>query len=1418
MELGTRLDVWIENSPLDRESCIRIAILLAKHVHSIHKQKEVIGVLHPYFIRLHEDRVLLTPVDVPHVSHERYQSPEHSGKINRNVDIRSNLYVLGILLYELLTGRMPYEPVGDEQWAEAHIGRQPAALAQQPLEQIIMKLLRKSPEDRYQSGYGLLYDLMQYQQALEQGTHDHILDIGIMDHRSQFHYPAMLFGRDEEMKALQEGYARVKDGQLQHVILTGAEGAGKSSLLDNFCSWVRENSGRYIEVSCKSGKTAEDYYAISQIAKQCLQHFFALDAFLLSELRARVLQLSAGQLKFLCQHIPELKRLLGESDVRAAHLNASVEQQAFIAFIQILVQSIQMPVVIAVDEFDWCDRGSQDVMQLLVQEKLSGLPLMLVQSGQFISADGSRESSTRVLAHSKVIALGALSYEDIRKLVTAIVYDDSVFVRMLAQFIFYLTEGQPVLIERLLQRWVRNQKLTYDENCHAWTCDEDIQAQLKEVEELNQYISISLNRLPASVRELLAIAAVMGSGFYTEVLAQATGIAHDQVLEQLKLAEDEGILYDNPGMQTTLTYRSFLYVKARQMLYQELKLQQQHWHLVIGNVLRTNFLDKVADAEQLAVMYLNQAADLLRPDERQALLEDNMVLGIKARSRADYQAARDFFEAGLTHHEALSPAGEASVRGSKLLLYLADAEYCYGNEQQMRARYTQLAPSLHLLDRSDKLIYAMQQLGSNTFVNNELAVEHGKEALALYDWLLPESVSPVAIVKEVLKTKHAIRSARRNLDQLKVNDDPEYVRLCDLNVGLVFPFLAKDPGLLIYHFARFIRYGLQYGINESFLYIIGAYEILLQRGAPVVYNFYPARLFADLEAIVSTDQGQRYGVMYILGLYHQLENPQKSQQYLYKTLRQGVVRRNYTHVNLHIITCLVTYNGDIRGLQELLDFIEAEAETLVDGKTTVLVSDAKQYCRAMQHTADQLAYIQHKDSFEAYIHENYVCICKAEVALLANQYETSLYWIERARNKEFEQDWVQNRKVRIYEALCYAGLYSRASARSREQYEQMLSTRLKKMKKWEGFLGAGTAAYYLIEGSLHAIREELPKAKSAYERAIREARTSRYFWAEAVGLERLAQILSKLDNETSTTIAQMDAAGAYSRWGAISKFEQMRQENTHMNWSSEHAPHKELVDYRASHLARWDTESYGTTQLLTEERALQTMSRWKGHWSNSDFIQSFLTMAYDQSGANRAYVFQAEGEQVRILASKETEGDQPAFPLQVIQYVRNSGEIMRCGNVSRSQFHSDPDIQSRQQRSIICMDIRMPAGSPQLLLYLENSEISDVFTEKTQLMLELMLARFVYLVPQESLNSEQLITHFTVPTGAATPLLDPLTEREQEVLRALAKGMSNQEIATHLNITVATVKTHINKVYGKLDVKRRGQAIAKGVELGLITL
>jgi serine/threonine protein kinase len=114
--------------------------------------------------RLHRYRQAPDPMEVI-AGTLAYMAPEQTGRVNRSVDSRSDLYSLGITLYQMLVGALPFMATDSMEWVHCHIARQPMAPSErgigipQSISDLVMKLLAKVPEDRYQTAAGVEADL-----------------------------------------------------------------------------------------------------------------------------------------------------------------------------------------------------------------------------------------------------------------------------------------------------------------------------------------------------------------------------------------------------------------------------------------------------------------------------------------------------------------------------------------------------------------------------------------------------------------------------------------------------------------------------------------------------------------------------------------------------------------------------------------------------------------------------------------------------------------------------------------------------------------------------------------------------------------------------------------------------------------------------------------------------------------------------------------------------------------------------------------------------------------------------------------------------------------------------------------------------------------------------------------------------------
>jgi DNA-binding CsgD family transcriptional regulator len=249
-------------------------------------------------------------------------------------------------------------------------------------------------------------------------------------------------------------------------------------------------------------------------------------------------------------------------------------------------------------------------------------------------------------------------------------------------------------------------------------------------------------------------------------------------------------------------------------------------------------------------------------------------------------------------------------------------------------------------------------------------------------------------------------------------------------------------------------------------------------------------------------------------------------------------------------------------------------------------------------------------------------------------------------------------------------------------------------------------------------------------------------------------------------------------------------------------------------------------QIFVDEKALiKKMSGWSRSGESQEVMHLFLQSALSYSGAEKGYVLNSREEGLSIeyqLGGKGARQGDGSYAEAIIRYVVKTGESIVLEDASHSSYAADPYILSSQPKSVLCMPVLFPGQSHSSVLYLENNLIPGLFTTERLEMLDLMITRVVYLKSLEDSRTRIGASSETVDSSSASsakelkPLLDSLTNREMEILYALVDGLSNKEVAFRFELTEGTVKNYVFRLYSKLGVKRRAQAIARARELGIL--
>lgn len=1441
----------LNGTHMDLASFLHRAIALTKLVQSAHKRNTIIGNLSLACIQFQQDLLQAVLTENRKMDYA-YLSPEQLGRLNRAPDERSDLYALGIIFYEMLAGQLPFQAQSAEEWIHIHMAVLPKPIRQQrpelagPLDEMLLKLLSKSPEERYQSAYGLLADLQRCVLSLNEAGELRPFEIASSDKASRFRMPRMLFGREQEVGALQEAFELACVGASAFVLVTGHAGSGKTALISELKVPIRREGGQFITGKCDLMNREIPFSPILQALRRLLQQVWSESPERLAQLRLQMVEALGNGAGVITEFLPEAAKLLGASP-SVEHLPPAEAAVRFRRLLPIFIKNFagrEHPLVLFLDDLQWADPDTMDVLQVLANDgALHGLLVIAAfrletEQGRMDNGDEDDTAALwvkQMLSRQKAdmalrvqhITLTSLSYVDVRRFLSHILNENTARVRLLAESLYHRTGGNPLYLHQFLDSLYREHKLLFDEEQAMWTWDMAAVTELPEDPDILHFIERRIRMLPERTISLLGIAAALGNHFHLATVALVSGYSLLDTLDFLQGAEDEGLISREDGFvegETEDIEYAFLHDRVQQAAYQNVsKAEQASLHLAIGRMMHQTGSEDEQYSIFDKVYHLNLGSRIMTDSaERIELARFNLQAGLKSKATTAYAAALYFLEIGL-HLIGENDAVPGSLV-YQLMLELPECEYMCGYTERASALLERLmARTTDLVERSR--IYLIRISMYTYLAKDELAVNVGRQALAEFGWKLPVKYSKAGILKEVAMTQTALYRMRHELPNLPLNNDPHYKALSDLVMAIATSVFTLSLELSAILFSRFVRFGLKHGNNEAFAYILAGYGLVILRNKISLTQLglhYIETAFLLASSFESTDLYCR--LYYIRGLSKLQQSPKEGLEHFDQSIHYGMESANLTFVSIAMLTCTTTHTGNLYALSARITEYEARSQKLVDEVTLNIFRIARRYVAQLQGEVpdnDEVVIPLQSNRSKGTLNNEiyYICTCQIEIAYLAGRYREALEWVEQGEFNTFRQTRMQVRKQHVYQSLSLAALYAEASQEERKSIRKKLSKQLRSMQQWSGYFGHGSSAYLLIMAEIQRIDGQWTGASKGYELAINAARTEGYGMMEAMAYELASMFYKAAGSVGGAEILMADACNAYEQWGATVKVEQLKKDYPGLLLSTSELKEERKVSDAALEAKPTQANPNSVAFMDDGKVFLRQISEWAGSVDDQDMFTPFLKSALRYSGAVQGYVLNAQEEVFHIEAqngSNEVLPGELGFAESIVRYVIMTGEPILLANASHSSYAADPAIQRNLSKSILCMPVLFPGSVLPSVLYLENNLISGAFTKEGLDVLDFMITRMVYLKSLQESRIGMISDELTATTETSKLLVDPLTLRETEILYSLSDGLSNKEIADRFGITEGTVKSHVFRLYGKLGVKRRSQAISRARELQLV--
>jgi predicted ATPase/signal transduction histidine kinase len=1265
-----------------------------------------------------------------------YMAPEQTGRMNRSIDSRSDLYALGITLYELLTGSLPFTASDAMEWVHCHIARQPLAPAEQlrdiprSVSAIIMKLLAKTPEERYQTATGLENDLRRCLEDWDSEGGIHDFPLGERDTPDRVLIPEKLYGREREIETLLASFDRVlKSRTPELVLVSGHSGIGKSSVVKELHKVLVPPRGLFASGKFDQYKRDIPYSTLGQALQSLIRRLLAKRDSDLATWRDAIREALDPNGRLMIDLVPELRLIIGEQppvpDLPPQEAQRRF-QLVFRRFIGVFARP-EHPLALFLDDLQWLDLATLEVLEdLLTHADVHHLLMIGAYRDNEVDAahplaqklEGIRKAGARI----KEIKLAQLSQENVGQLLVDALQCEPERALPLAQLIYHKTLGNPFFLAQFLSALEYERLLAFNHARSRWSWDLDRIHAKGYTDNVVDLMIGKLRRLPAETQNALQQLACLGNAATVTTLSMVYGTGEAQVHSDLFEALRAEVVEWLEG-----SYR-FVHDRVQEAAYSLLPERlRPNAHLRIGRLLLAH--TPPAEREEAIFEIVNQlnrsTALIVSREEREELAGLNWIAGKRAKSSAAHASALTYLVTGAD----LLPEDSWDRRHDltfALALNRAECEYVTAQFAPAEERLTALTARAATL--VEQAAVAALRVDLYTMLD-----QCDRALIVGLDYLRHLGVewSPHPTAEDARREYERIWSqlgtrAIEDLIELPVLSDATSLATLEVLQRLIITAYPREINLHTLISCRAVNLSIERGNCDASCYayvwlgvIAGAqfgdykagyrfgrlgYELIEQHGwkrlQPRTYEILGSLVIpwtrpvaAARDLLRRAFEGARSigDVMFAVGSCTDLIS-----NLLVAGDPLGDVQREAEHglefantaqfgVLRDIIAPQLGLVRTLRGLTRQFgsfddeQFDELLAERRLAGDPNLQVAECSYWIRKLQ-----ARFFAGDDS----------------AAVDASREAKRLLGTYKAQLEEAE--------YHFYSALCRAACCDSVLPDERQKHLEGLVDHHKQLEIWAENCPENFANRVALVGAeIARLEGRVLEAEQQYEQAIRSAHSNGFVNNEAIAYEVAARFYAARGFQTISRAYLRNARYGYLRWGADGKVRQLDQLYPYLKTEEAAAVPGGQIGAQLDQL-----------DLATVIKVSQAVS---GEIVLEKFLDTLMRAALEHAGAARALLILSRGAEQRVVAEATTGSDamivrlidEPisasVLPETVFRYVLHTHENVILDDATiDNPFSVDPYLRVHHARSVLCLPLSNRAKLIGVL-YLENNLAPRVF-------------------------------------------------------------------------------------------------------------
>ncbi|MEH2135261.1 trifunctional serine/threonine-protein kinase/ATP-binding protein/sensor histidine kinase [Nostoc sp.] len=1230
-----------------------------------------------------------------------YISPEQTGRMNRGIDYRTDFYSLGVTFYELLSGVLPFESNDPMELVHSHIAKLPPLLGNreeipQVICDIVMKLMAKNAESRYQSVLGLKFDLENCLTQLQVSGRIEGFEIAQRDMCDRFIIPDKLYGRETEAETLLQAFERVANppesplakGGLRGVemmLVAGFSGIGKTAVVNEVHKPIVRQRGYFIKGKFDQFQRNIPFSAFVQAFRDLMGQLLTESDVQLEQWKNQILETVGDNGQVIIEVIPELEKIIGEQPP-AVELSGTAAQNRFNLLFQKFTQVFttkEHPLVMFLDDLQWADSASLKLIQLLMADTGHLFIIGAYRDNEVNPAHPLMLTLSEIQKNQaaiNTITLTPLSRSQINQLVADTLKSTENLTLPLSQLVYQKTKGNPFFATQFLKALHEENLIQFNLQLGCWQCELSKINQQALTDDVVEFMALQLDKLPLATQNILKLAACIGNQFELTTLAIVSEHSEVETAANLWKALQEGLIlpigdvykfYVGAESQAVTSEKSqnvtykFLHDRVQQAAYSLIPDdQKQATHYKIGQLLLQQISTQArVDRIFEIVNQLNHGTALItQPTEREELAKLNLIACRKAKTSTAYQAAREYATVGLS---LLGKNAWQQQYEMTLALYELAAEVAMlnGNFEAMEKFIDIVIQQAHFLpEKVNVYCIRIQSLISQSKLTSAIAI--AQPVLQQLDITFPETPTPSHLQQEIQQIEELIGD-REIADLVHLPEMTDAEKLATLKIVNIIIPAAYLSGSALYPLLNSlsVKLSIQYGNTSTSALGYATYGSILCNFLQAIdtgsqFGSLGLQIISKLDAKASkTDVLMILGIFVVHRKFHIKETLPLLQEGYTSALEFGnLVLAGYNGHTfcLNSFWCnqpLATLEQDIcaycHSLMQLNQLTTANYCRIYWQPVLNLLGVAEHPTLLSGKALEETEFLQQlqsaNDGYGLYIFHLYklmLCFLFGEIEPAKNHaIEVRRYFMAGA-------GLVSEPVFYLYDSLLTLAQLNSQLDEASEALQGVIENQTK-LQQWADHAPMNYQHKFdLVEAEKSRVFGQKAKAIEFYDQAISGAKANEYIQEEALANELAAKFYLDWGKQRIAGDYMIEAYYGYARWGAKAKVAELEARYPQLlrpileQTRSPLSTHETLFTLGSVTSTSSAISSSNISVALDLATILKASHAISGEIELGNLLSSLMTIVIENAGANKCVLMLLRDDRLLIKGSITT-GSKP---------------------------------------------------------------------------------------------------------------------------------------------------------------------------------